>query len=477
MGGHHDSVTAPDALDELRATLGSGAVLAVADDLSRYEHPARGAIGRARAVVRPANVSDVQAVVRWARRHRVRLVAQGANTGLVGASVPDASGTMVVLSLERLRGDIVIDPVDRTAVVPAGTPLSVLNEALAAHGLMFPIDLGADPSIGGMVATNTGGSRMVRYGDVRHHVLGVEAVLADEDASVLDALSPLRKDNTGLRLADLFVGSNGALGVVTRVAIEVVPRPRRRATWWVVPRDDDAVAELLVHLEHWRTGALSAFELVSRPAFLAGLAHGDHGHDPFTGDDPPIVLLVEFSGDDDSDDDLLAALAAAGALMSDGRAVPADVAWGLRHAISDGLRATGAVMGFDVSTTRSHIMALRAAVAAVVARHPPARLCDFGHAGDGGLHLNIVHPAEAPPDADRERALRDAVYAAVAECHGSFSAEHGIGPANAAWWRRYTSPVEQRLTAHLKHLFDPEGILGRPDLPFSSNATESEDAT
>ncbi|MDQ1422684.1 MAG: hypothetical protein QOD72_182 [Acidimicrobiaceae bacterium] len=467
----------PDALDELRRALASGGLLTADDDLSRYERPARGAVGRARAVVRPAHTAEVQAVVRWARRHHVHLVAQGANTGLVGASVPDASGTMVVLSLERLRGDIVIDPVDRTAVVPAGTPLSVLNEALAHHGLMFPIDLGADPSIGGMVATNTGGARMVRYGDVRHHVLGVEAVLADDDASVLDALSPLRKDNTGFRLADLFVGSDGALGVITRVAIEVVPRPRRRSTWWVVPRDDDAVAELLVHLEQWRAGALSAFELVSRPAFLAGLGHGEHGHDPFAGDDPPIVLLVEFSGGDEIDDDLVAALAAAGALMSDGRTVPIDIAWGLRHAISEGLRSTGTVMGFDVSTTRSQIMALRAAVAAVVARYPPARLCDFGHAGDGGLHLNIVHPADAAPGPDGERALRDAVYAAVATFHGSFSAEHGIGPANAAWWRRYTSPIEQRLTAHVKHLFDPEGILGRPDLPFTSIDIESEAAT
>jgi FAD/FMN-containing dehydrogenase len=469
-------VTAPDALDELRAALGDGDVLTPGDDLERYERPARGVRGHARGVVRPADVDGVRAVVRWARRHHVRIVAQGANTGLVGASVPDQSGAMVVLSLERLRGAIEIDPVDRTAVVPAGTPLSVLNDALMPHGLMFPIDLGADPSIGGMVATNTGGSRMVRYGDVRRHVLGVEAVLADDDASVLDALSPLRKDNTGLRLADVFVGSDGTLGIITRVAIEAVPRPSRRSTWWVVPRDDDAVTALLVHLERWRTGALSAFELVSRPAFVAALAHGNHGPDPFAQEDPPVVLLVEFSGDDDVDDDLVAALAAAGELMADGRAVPAAVAWGLRHAITEGLRAIGVVMGFDVSTTRSRMMTLRAGVGALVAARPPARLCDFGHAGDGGLHLNIVHPFDAAPTPEAERALRDAVYAVVAEHGGSFSAEHGIGPVNASWWRRYTDPVEQRLTIRLKQLFDPEGILGRPDLPFASITTEPEGA-
>jgi hypothetical protein len=167
------------------------------------------------------------------------------------------------------------------------------------------------------------------------------------------------------------------------------------------------------------------------------------------------VLLVEFSGDDDIDDDLLAALAAAGELMSDGRAVPADVAWGLRHAISDGLRATGVVMGFDVSTTRSHIMALRAAVAAVVARHPPARLCDFGHAGDGGLHLNIVHPADAPPSDHRERALRDAVSrpSPIATTAVPSTASVPPTPRGGAG----TSPVEQRLTAHLKRIFDPGG--------------------
>jgi FAD/FMN-containing dehydrogenase len=133
-------------------------------------------------------------------------------------------------------------------------------------------------------------------------------------------------------------------------------------------------------------------------------------------------------------------------------------------------------MGFDVSTTRSQIMALRAAVAAVVAAHPPARLCDFGHAGDGGLHLNIVHPADEPLGPDDERALRDEVYTVVAACDGSFSAEHGIGPANAGWWRRYTSPIERRLTTQLKQLFDPTGILGRADLPFSAYDIESEDA-
>jgi FAD/FMN-containing dehydrogenase len=163
---------------------------------------------------------------------------------------------MVVLSLERLRGDIVIDPVDRTAVVPAGTPLSVLNDALAAHGLMFPIDLGADPSLGGMVATNTGGSRMVRYGDVRHHVLGVEAVLADDDASVLDALSPLPQGQHGLP-------PRRPLRRIERRARRHHPRRRRGRAPAARRRDvvdrarDGAVAELLVHLEHWRTGALN----------------------------------------------------------------------------------------------------------------------------------------------------------------------------------------------------------------------------
>ena len=178
--------------------------------------------------MRPSSTEEVSRLLRHASAAGLRVVAQGGNTGLVGASTPDGSGEMLVLSLERLSRTVEVDPVDRTVTADGGVLLSTLDAALAEHGLLFPIDLGADPSIGGMVATNTGGTRLLRYGDVRQNLLGLEAVLAD--GTVLDLMRPLRKNNTGFDARQLFVGTSGVFGVVTKVVMRVVPRPVQRVT-------------------------------------------------------------------------------------------------------------------------------------------------------------------------------------------------------------------------------------------------------
>jgi FAD/FMN-containing dehydrogenase len=461
----------PAAVAELRGMLGAPAVLTGEDDVARYQEPARGAAGAAAFVARPHTVDDVRAVLRWAWRHGVRLVPQGANTGLVGASVPDAGGGTGVLSLEKVTGGLVVDPADRTAVVPAGLRLSALEEHLAPLGLTFPIDLPADPSIGGMVATNTGGARMVAYGGVRRYVLGVELVLADEHATVVDLLHPLRKDNTGLALHQLVVGSGGALGVVTRVALEVVPRPAARATWWLAPRHDAAVPALLAHLERHRPGLLTAFELCSKAALDAVLGGGFDVADPFAGGTrPDTALLVEFSGAEDVDGHLLDALdAALDDAVADARRVPPAQAWAVRHAVPEALRRQGHLVAFDVATPRSALMAFRAEARAVVAAGwPAATVADFGHAGDGGLHFNLVFPAHHPLGDDESARLRTAVYEVVRRHGGSFSAEHGVGPANARWWTEFTPEPVRHLTARLVDLFDPRALLGHPALPYRS---------
>ena len=211
-------------------------------------------------------------MIRWARRHRVRLIPQGANTGLVGASTPPALSDAVVLSLSRLRRPPTIDPADRTAVVDAGVLLSELNGAAEPHGLSLPIDLGSDPSLGGMVATNTGGARMLRHGDMRAAVLGVRAVLADDDCTVLDELTTLRKHNVGPAMSQLLVGSGGALGVVTQVAVSLTTLSEDRACAWIVPTSDAAAVECLHVLERRCAGELSAFEVLSAEALDAALA-------------------------------------------------------------------------------------------------------------------------------------------------------------------------------------------------------------
>ena len=215
----------------LRGLLGEDAVLTEPHELVRYEQGWRYGRGSALAAVRPSRTEDVARVLALALSRGIRVVPQGANTGLVGASTPDESGEMLVLSLERLSRLLDIDAVDRTVTAGGGVLLSQLDAALGEKGLMFPIDLGADPTVGGMVATNAGGTRLLRYGDVRQNLLGLEVVLAD--GTVLDLMTALRKNNTGLDAKQIFVGTSGVFGVVTRAVLRAWPRPAFVDLWWL----------------------------------------------------------------------------------------------------------------------------------------------------------------------------------------------------------------------------------------------------
>ena len=458
------------ALDRLRAGLGPGAVLEDPADLVSYAQGARWADGRAAFVVRPVTTAEVSATLAWAFAERLRLVAQGANSGLVGASVPDASGTMGVLSLERLVRPLDVDPTGRTATVGAGVRLSTLNEAAGRHGLTFPIDLGADPSLGGMVSTNTGGSRLLRYGDVRHNLLGIEVVLPDAAGTVLDLATALRKANTGLDAKQIFVGTGGEFGVVTRVVVALHPVARRRAAALVVVANTEAALGVLVHLEGVCGSLVSAFELMSGGAIAAVVSHAGMRH-PFHGSTgiPSLVALAELSAPEEEGPDLIDVLAGALGTAPDGAVIDAfldtpEAAWLLRHRISESLNATGTVLAFDVSVARSALPRLRDSAAALLAGPLGlgGQLCDFGHAGDGGLHLNAWWPTgSCVPGGDALAALRLAVYdLVVGDLGGSFSAEHGLGPSNQEYARRYLPPEVLALSAALKDHFDPGRILG-----------------
>ncbi|MDL1950593.1 FAD-binding oxidoreductase, partial [Acidobacteria bacterium ACD] len=252
--------TRDEVLASLRVLLGEGAVVVEPHELERYEKGWRYGRGKALAAVRPSSTEEVSHLLRLASANGVRVVAQGGNTGLVGASTPDGSGEMLVLSLERLSRTLEVDPVEKTVTADGGVLLGRIDAALAEHGLLFPIDLGADPSIGGMVATNTGGTRLLRYGDVRQNLLGLEAVLAD--GTVLDLTRPLRKNNTGFDARQLFVGTSGVLGIVTKVVLRVVPRPVQRVTALVGLSSGAAVLGLLAHLEGRLGEVLTAFEAI-----------------------------------------------------------------------------------------------------------------------------------------------------------------------------------------------------------------------
>jgi FAD/FMN-containing dehydrogenase len=445
----------PD-LRSLAAGLADGALLGPDDDMSAYEQPWRGQRGRAAFVARPGTLAEVRDVVRWAVRHRVPLVAQGANTGLVGASVPGVEGSAGVLSTERLVTPFEVHVDDRAVTAGAGVLLSAVEAATSPHRLELPVDLSADASVGGIVATNAGGCRVLRHGDVRRRLLGVQVVLADDDATVLGDLRPLRKKNDTLRLTDLVVGSAGLLGVITAATLELSHRPAERATALVLPGGQ--LLELCDGLERALGQRLGALELVSGDALRLTVRHLEAVTDPFPGQTPEVVLLVEAEGAG-AEDALVEALEQCGDLVEDAAVLPVERAWGLRHGISEALALSGTVLGLDVSLPRGALVAARSEAADVVRRGlPGAVLADFGHVGDGGLHLNVVLPEDHDPAA--AAALRHDVYALVARHGGSFSAEHGLGTANVAWWVEHEDPAVRRTLAGVKRVLDPYGLLG-----------------
>ena len=460
----------------LHAIVG-GRGLLTGGDMEAYEVGARYGRGHALCVVRPANVAEVSEIVRLCARLRIRLVPQGANTGLVGASTPDESGRQVVLSLSRLRNVSDIDIGNRSVTAQAGVLLQDLNERLSEHGMWFPIDLGANPSIGGMIATNTGGTRLIRYGDVRHNLMAVEVVLFEPPGEVVQLGRSLRKDNTGYDLKQLFVGTSGAGGIVTGAILTMHPLPKQSATALVVPVSDEAVVRLLIDLESQLGDYLSAFEGMSARAIGAAVEHVPGLRDPFAPDPvPDFAVLVELqsrSSPTQGGPDLDAALTAfleerfesliSNAVIGSGREL-----WELRHAISEGARAIGKPIAFDVSVPRSQIMVFRrAALDLVHSEFPYLHVVDFGHVADGGVHFNVIWPKAAAVAYRPEVAeqLRDRLYALVVERFGgSFSAEHGIGPHNLAYYRRYTNPAAKFLAGGIRKLVDPMRLCGTVDL-------------
>ncbi len=449
-------------LAALEALVGPAGLARTPADRAAYETPARYAKGVAAAVVRPATTAEVSAVVGYCAREGLAFVPQGANTGLVEGSTPDASGQQLVLSLDRLTAPLEIDAADRVATVGAGVRLSALNAALEPHGLFLPIDLSADPSLGGMAATNTGGARFLRYGDMRRHVLGLEVVLPDAQGTALTLSHGLRKDNAAIALRQLFVGGCGAFGVITKLTVEVHHRPRQTAAALLIPRDLDAVLPLLCAFEAEAGTTLTAFEGMSKAAMARAIAHAPSLANRFVGGIPDYAVLVELTrawsprDGEPSLDETLQQIA--GALLDRDDAPLADALfgsatkmWALRHALSEGLRASGPVIGFDLSFRRRDLARFRAEAAAMLAADfPDYALCDFGHVADGGVHFNLV----GPDDPDRRAALREAVLTLAVDGYAaSFSGEHGLGRAVQNAYDRFTPRLVQDYSAAVAAVF------------------------
>ncbi|PTM96209.1 FAD-binding oxidoreductase [Mycoplana dimorpha] len=462
-------------IEALRVLLGEKGLLTEPADMAAYETGARYDKGRAAFVARPASTGEVSAVVAYCVKNGIALVPQSGNTGLVSGSTPDGSGRQGVLSLDRLTTPFQLNRVNRTLTAGAGLRLSDVNGRLEDAGLFFPIDLGADPRLGGMIATNTGGSRFLRYGDVRRNTLGLKVVLADEAGTVLDLGRGLRKDNTGVDWKQLFIGTSGAFGIVTECVLNLEPLPRQVATALLVPASPDRVPELLVAMEDALGSYLSAFEGMSRNAVAAAFSHVPSLRNPFQGGVvPDFVILTEISrtsppreGEQPLDAVLEEVLGGIWEReetpLADAFVGPPAEMWALRHALSEGVKHSGRLIAFDLSFRRGDIMRFLDHMKAEMPQHfENVTICDFGHIGDGGVHFNLVVPADDPrlSDGAFEARLREWVFmVAVEEFGGSYSAEHAIGRKNQVFYDRYTPEAVRRLAAGLKAITSP-GPLG-----------------
>ena len=416
--------------------------------------------GRAAAVVRPGNTGEVAGVLSLLNEGGRPVVLQGGNTGLVGGGIPHRGE--VVLSLTRLREVGPVDTLTSQVTVGAGTTLAGVHEVAAGAGLAFGVDLAARDSatVGGMVATNAGGLRVLRYGDMRANVVGIEVVLAGGD--VLAHLSGLTKDNTGYHLPGLFTGSEGTLGVVTRARLRLVPRLEARATGLLAFAGVEPALEALAELRRRLSGCLEAAELF----FAGGVALVcDHlGIAPPFATPHPVYLLVEVAAVSDPTEELAAAvLEGVGDRALDG-AVESDPAgrarlWRYREAHTEAVNAAGVPIKLDVSlpgpALAEFVPRVQAAVAGVA---PEARCVLFGHAGDGNLHVNVLGVVLADGIL-----VEDPVLQLVADLGGSISAEHGIGVAKRPWLHLNRSPAEIAAFRAVKLALDPKGILN-PDV-------------
>ncbi|CAM5790359.1 FAD-binding oxidoreductase [Ottowia pentelensis] len=463
--------SSPSLLDTLRQVVGAAHVL-TEGDLAAYEQDwRRRERGRALAVVRPGSTAEVAAVVRACAAQGVAIVPQGGNTGLSVGSVPDASGRQVVLSLRRMDAVRAIDGANLTMTVEAGCILQNLQAAAEGAGHLFPLSLAAEGSctIGGNLGTNAGGTAVVRYGNTRELCLGLEVVTPQGE--VWDGLSGLRKDNTGYDLRDLFIGSEGTLGVITAATMKLYPRPAARLTAWAAVPSMQAAVDLL-GLAHQHLGAgLTGFEVMGQ--FALGLVdkHYPQLRVPLWREAPYCVLLENSDHESEAHaralfERLLEAALEAGcvsdAVVAESLA-QAKALWHIRESIPLAQAEEGLNIKHDISIPIARIPAFVEETDALLAREiAGVRLVNFGHLGDGNLHYNVQAPEGGDAKAflrDEEERINTLVFDSVARHHGSISAEHGVGSLKAAKLPRYKSKVALELMRAIKGALDPQGIM------------------
>lgn len=460
-------------LAEAGALLGARGLTTEPDRMDAWLTDWRGRYtGRALALASPATTAEVAALVRLCAAHGVPIVPQGGNSGMAGGATPDASGTAIILSLRRMNAVRSLDAEAGQVVCEAGVILQTLHDAAEAAGMRFPLTLGGKGSatIGGLIATNAGGTQVLRHGTMRAQVLGLEAVLASGE--VLDLMAPLKKDNRGFDLKQLLIGSEGTLGIVTAATLRLLPAPVGRATAWVGLGDIVAARTLLRRMERALGDALEGFEVVPAHCLDSVLAHQPTARAPLAERHEWNALIECVSPTQESGalrEAMEASLAGAleKGLIADAviaaNDTQAEAFWAIRDGISAAERAIGPAMQHDISVPVGKMPEfILAASPAIEAAHPGTRAVAFGHLGDGNVHFHVL----APPGAVRGmweegegKAVSAAVYDLVTAWGGSISAEHGIGQMKVDELARLHDPAALAVMRQVKQALDPDNLL------------------
>jgi FAD/FMN-containing dehydrogenase len=412
--------------------------------------------GSALCVVRPASTAEVSAVVRLCAQARVAIVPQGGNTGLSGGSVPTGKQPEIVLSLSRMNRIRDLDVLNGTLTAEAGCVLADIQRAAEDAGRLFALSLAAEGScqIGGNLSTNAGGVNVLRYGNTRDQVLGLEAVLPD--GRVWDGLRGLRKDNTGYELKQLFIGAEGTLGIITAAVLKLHPKPSASATAWVQVDNPQRTVELLNHVRNICGDRLTAFELLSKTCVNAVFAHRQEIRDPLPGGLWYVLLELADSGTSEALralleqalDSSLVANAVLAKNDSESRTL-----WKIRESVPE---AQFGNVKHDISVAVSKVPEFIERASAMLEKAlPGAPVYCFGHVGDGNLHYNV---GDAALLARRDEVNR-IVYDIVAELKGSISAEHGLGQLKRDEITRHKDPLELELMRSVKRALDPQGLM------------------
>ena len=451
--------------------VGEANALTPDDDLTHYTHENRGLfVGKTPLILKPSSTEEVARIVKLAAAERIAIVPQGGHTGHVGGAVPDESGTQIVVSLERLNKIREVDLEGNVVVCEAGVVLETIQKTADDQGRLFPLALGSQGScqIGGNISTNAGGTGVLAYGNTRQLVMGLEVVLPSGE--VWNGLRRLKKDNTGYDLKDLFIGAEGTLGIVTAAVLKLFPKPRGKAVAFCGMETADHALQLFQRAESLAGTGLTAFELMAQVPIEFTLKNMENVRNPLTQKHSWYVLMEISSNKSESEaNELLESLLADALGENEIRdaALSASLSdlsdfWRIREMMPLAQKFEGGSMKHDISLP-IHLVPefLKRADRIVIEEIPDARLCTFGHLGDGNIHYNISQPVDANTDEflARQPEINALIHKLVVSMEGSVAAEHGIGRLKRELLQETKSSTELELMQSIKNALDPNNIM------------------